>query len=286
MEEIKHIISGIAAGSPDRKENDFIADDGLLHCGVCGRKKETWVTFPASITGSETKTKVRCICKCDEERIAKEKQEREYLEHSIRIERLKDASLMDRNFENARFCNYRKKPENEKALKVAKKYADEFDRMYSENQGLIFYGPVGTGKSYTAACIANELMNRLVPVVMTSFVKILQSVQGMRENEEQMLAALNSAKLLILDDLGTERNTDYALEKVYNVVDSRVRAARPMILTTNLTYQELLNTQDMRYKRIYDRILETCYPVNIPGPSFRRSEAASRYSRMQELFDE
>lgn len=38
---------------------------------------------------------------------------------------------------------------------------------------------------------------------------------------------LNSAKLLILDDLGTERNTDFALEKVYNVIDSRVRASMP-----------------------------------------------------------
>ena len=53
-----------------------------------------------------------------------------------------------------------------------------FDEMYRNNQGLLLYGPVGTGKSYAAACIANELLNQKIPVIMTSFVKILTDDTG------------------------------------------------------------------------------------------------------------
>ena len=96
---------------------------------------------------------------------------------------------------------------------------------------------------------------------------------------------LNDASLLVLDDLGAERSTDYALEKVYNVIDSRVRANRPMILTTNLTMGEMTNPQDIRYSRIYDRIFECCYPVEVTGQSFRKAAAAARFEEMRKLVE-
>lgn len=73
--------------------------------------------------------------------------------------------------------------------------------MKKKNQGLLFYGTVGTGKSYTAACIANELLQNCIPVIMTSFVKILQDIQGSKD-EASYIQILNSASLLIIDDLG------------------------------------------------------------------------------------
>ena len=119
---------------------------------------------------------------------------------------------------------------------------------------------------------------------MTSFVKILQDIQG-NVKESDYIQILNSASLLIIDDLGAERNTDYALEKVYNVIDSRVRTNKPMILTTNLTLNEMLQCTDIRYKRVYDRIFETCYPVEMPGESFRQLEAADRFDRMKQFLE-
>ncbi len=86
------------------------------------------------------------------------------------------------------------------------------------------------------------------------------------------------------DDLGAERNTDYALEKVYNVIDSRVRADKPMILTTNLTFDEMMRNPDIRYRRIYDRIFEHCFPVEIPGKSFRIIKAAQRQKELADYF--
>src|SRR5699024_905088 len=137
------------------------------------------------------------------------------------------------------FSSYVVRNENRKAFQIAKAYVRDFRTMVNDghpktgekNIGLVFYGKVGTGKSYTAACIANALIDEKVSVIMTSFVKILQDIQGC-EDEAEYINILNGCSLLIIDDLGAERNTDYALEKVYNVIDGRARADKPMILTT------------------------------------------------------
>lgn len=201
----------------------------------------------------------------------------------MRIQRMRDASLMDAKYKHARFENFQVNANNRKAYNLARNYCQQFDRMFADNQGVIFYGPVGTGKSYTAACIGNELLDHNQSVIMTSFVKILQNIEN--QDEAGYIAMLNSAKLLILDDLGTERNTDYALEKVYNIIDSRSRTSKPMVLTTNLSLNDMLDVQDIRYKRIYDRIFETCFPVEVPGDSFRRVSAAQRYDRMEKYME-
>ena len=99
------------------------------------------------------------------------------------------------------------------------------------------------------------------------------------------MSALMEAKLLILDDMGSERSTDFALEKIYNVIDSRSRTSRPMIITTNVSLDEMLSEPDIRFKRIYDRIFETCYPVEMPGDSFRRITAAERFDAMQKFME-
>lgn len=157
--------------------------------------------------------------------------------------------------------------------------------MYKSGEGLLLWGPVGTGKSYAAACIANELLSRSVSVVMTSFVKILQAIGDVKVDESTYMARLNSAKLLILDDLGTERDTGFAIEKVYNIIDSRYLAEKPLILTTNLDFQEMTNCPDLRYKRVYDRIFEKCYPVRVAGNSWRMGEAAKRFDEMKKILE-
>ena len=194
-----------------------------------------------------------------------------------RVDELRRMSLMDSRLRKAGLSTYKVDQENEKLFRIAGNYIKKFDVMLVENQGLLIYGPVGTGKSYTAAVIANELINRQYSVIMTSFVKLLQEVSGFDTDGEEYIALLNQAKLLIIDDLGTERSTDYALENVYNIIDSRYRCGKPLILTTNLDLQQMKECQDIRYSRIYDRIFEMCYPVKAEGLSWRKKEAAGRY---------
>jgi len=265
--------------------DDDIIIDGLRHCKVCGRAKEVRVKI------GEKEVVASCICQCRIDEMERERKEREYREEMARIERLRSASLMSSRYRDASFTGYIQCPENQRAYRISRNYCDRFvgteenPGMFERNQGLLFYGPTGSGKSFTAACIANDLLNKGISVIMTSFVKILQDVQNGTVSEAEYINTINRAKLLIIDDLGAERNTDYALEKVYNVIDSRSREAKPMVLTTNLTMQEITGTTDIRYKRIYDRILETCYPIQITGPSFRMMEAAKRQQDMKSFLE-
>ena len=81
--------------------------------------------------------------------------------------------------------------------------------------------------------------------------------------------------MLIIDDLGVERSTEYAMEQMFFVIDSRYRSRRPMIITTNLKLSELKNPPDLAHARIYDRILERCAPILFDGKNFREENAGA-----------
>lgn len=267
------------SGAERLAEGDHIGEDGLVYCGKCGSRKQLRVKF-----GDKTHV-VRCVCKCESKELEEKKRQEEYEEQMRRINRLKEASMMDKKYREVTFDKYEVREENKKVFEMAKKYADRFQDMYKKNQGLLLYGPLGTGKSFTAACIGNYLLNNAKPVIMTSFVKILQDIWE-NDREAEYITILNSASLLIIDDLGTERETDYALEKVYNIIDSRVRANKPMIITSNLELNDMMECEDIRKKRIYDRILECCYPMYVGGKSFRMMKAAQRFDEMKDFLEE
>ena len=88
---------------------------------------------------------------------------------------------------------------------------------------------------------------------------------------------------VILDDFGMERGTEYGLEQVYNVIDSRYRSRKPLIVTTNLTLDSLQNPLDTAHARIYDRLLEMCAPILFTGENFRRETAQAKLNRLKEL---
>ena len=82
-----------------------------------------------------------------------------------------------------------------------------------------------------------------------------------------------------------ERGTEYGLEQVYNVIDSRCRSGKPLIVTTNLSLAELQNPQDTPHARIYDRLLEMCCPVCVSGENFRRENAAQKMDKLKTLME-
>ena len=87
----------------------------------------------------------------------------------------------------------------------------------------------------------------------------------------------------IIDDLGVERSTEYAMEQMFFVIDSRYRSRRPMIITTNLKLSELKNPPDLAHARIYDRILERCAPILFDGKNFREENAGATRQTAKEI---
>ena len=240
-----------------RNDGDYEDENGILICGKCGEPRQRFMLFDDPTDDDpehKSELKVVTMCRCEREEEEREKRKEEAAKDMEKIQRLRNASLLDEKLRGATFGAFKATKYNERNLKLCRRYAMKFDQMVEKDQGLIFWGSVGTGKSFAAACIANYLLDRKVPVVMTSFVKLLEVFQSGRDEETSILNRLGYAKLVIFDDLGAERGTDYALEKVYNIVDSRYRKSLPMILTTNLTIEDMKSEVDMRYRRIYDRV--------------------------------
>ena len=111
---------------------------------------------------------------------------------------------------------------------------------------------------------------------MTNFPTILARLSGaFGEDRTALLDSLRDYDLLIIDDLGAERNTGYTMEQMFSIVDSRYRSGKPLIVTTNLKLDELKHPPDLSHARIYDRILERCAPILLAGKNFREDNAAS-----------
>ena len=272
-----------------KDEGDYYDEEGLLVCGKCHTRRQMKINVPTGNGKDTREIKVFTQCKCRQEAEEMAKAERHKAEEADARERqireLKRLSLMDARLSGNKFSLFQKTDENARNLKLCLRYAEHFDEMLKKNQGLLMYGTVGTGKSFSAACIANHLLDEGISVMMTSFVRILEVIQGGRESDEATLDQMNRVQLLIIDDLGAERGTDFALEKVYNVIDSRYRAKLPIILTTNLTLEEMKNETEPRYERIYDRIFEMCYPMRYAGLSWRKREANRRYEDMKAFLE-
>ena len=131
---------------------------------------------------------------------------------------------------------------------------------------------MGTGESSFAGCIANALLDRDMPVLVTNFPTILNRLTGMfSEDSTEFIASFDEYDLLIIDDLGVERSTEYTMEQMFFVIDSCYCSRRLMIITANLKLSELKNPSDLTHARI----LERCAPILFARKNFREENAGT-----------
>lgn len=252
----------------------YRGEDGLIYCGKCHTPVQCRITF-------EGRERIMpCICKCQKEERERQEQRMKEEEQLLYVRRLKAAGIQERHLQDWTFASATDTP----SVQMAKRYTENWKKVKAENLGLLLWGDVGTGKSFLAACIANALLEKGVPVLMTNFSKILNQMGAMYSDERyRYIASFNRFSLLIIDDLGIERNTEYALEQVYAVVDERYKAGLPLIITTNLTISQLRNPEDVAHARIYSRILEMCTPVHVPGLDRRTAIGKSKQELVKEV---
>ena len=256
---------------------DYYGADGLLYCGKCQTLKEA--LFPKGLVlMGKNKHPVECAC----HKAEREQQEAAVKEqkHLDLVRRLKADGFSDSAMQDWTFAN-----DNGRSPQMyhAHRYVEQWQTMRTENIGLLFWGGVGTGKSFLAGCIANALMEQEMPVRVTNFARILNELNNSFSGRNDIVDRLCCYPLLIIDDFGMERGTEYALEQIYNIVDSRYRSRKPLIVTTNLTLDEIRHPQNTAHARIYDRLLEMCIPISCIGVSFRKETAQEKLERLKLL---
>ena len=256
-------------------ETTYTGEDGLLHCAVCHDNVQTVVEF------LDIRKTVNCICRCQKARMEAEEERARLAE----CERNRRRCFAETNM--AEWTFEKDDQQNAKLSRAMRNYAERFPEFLKMGKGLVMYGTVGTGKTFFAACIANRLIDKGYRVYMTNFAELTNRIQGMFEGRQEFIDSLNRNDLLVIDDLGTERNSQsgYMQEMVFNIIDSRYRSGLPFIVTTNLTADQLKNPKDISYQRIYDRILERCHPVEVSGQSRRRKALINTHADVQAMLE-
>lgn len=276
--DLRNFIDGVemkAAQSIQAEHWDYIGVDGLLYCGKCHTRKQTRV----SILG--IKKTPYCLCQCEVEKREREEAEIKRRELARKVSEYRRMGFPESMMQEWTFDN--SDGTNDKIMEAARRYALNFDEFRKQGKGLLLFGTVGTGKTYAAACIANALIDRGIPVLMTNFARIANTVGGMWEGKQEYYDSLNKFPLLILDDLAAERKTEYMSEIVFNVIDARYRAGLPLIITTNLTAEELKHPSDISYQRTFSRLLEMCLPVEVKGKDKRLERLKADIQPMKDL---
>lgn len=275
--DLTNIVNGIqarAAAEITAQDGDYIVD-GLLYCGKCKTKKQCVIS-----PFGEPRI-VFCLCKCEVEKREAEEAERRRQEKLWNIQKLRHAGFPDEDMRNRTF--EADDGSNKKLTEIAKKYVSNFGEMKKRGKGLLLFGSTGTGKTFMAACIANALIDEGRACLVTNFARLTNTLAGMFEGKQDYIDSLNRFELIVIDDLASERDTEYMGEIVQNIIDSRYRAGLPLIVTTNLTSEELKKPAEIRKQRIYSRLFEMCIPIAVEGKDRRKQKLIHEYSEYSEM---
>ena len=242
----------------------YFEQNSHVYCRTCGERIDS-----DPIVGFSQRFIFHRQCRCDREKEERKKAEKKFDD----IRKLKEECF--KTSRNLMQCNFEQvlEPGREEVI-IARNFVKNFEELSESNSGLLFHGNVGTGKTYLAACIGNKVIeDYMVRVKMRNIPQIVNDIEkgGFDIDKNGYYRQLANVKLLILDDFGIERNTEYVNEMVYQIINTRYEAKKPTIISTNIPLEIIMGgSKDIDKERIYSRIREMCVPVKIAGKDIRR----------------
>lgn len=247
-------------------------DDGILYCGKCNTPR----SFIADESYGELAGKLVPIqCKCGREADAEAAEGA----RKKRVERLRESCLPLEEMSAARFEN----ADECKAIDVMRRYVGEWERVRSENIGLLLCGNTGSGKSYAALCACNALIDREVAARYITFPEAVSAMREGGEAKQKLESHVKGAPLLVLDDFGAEASSNFSQSFACQLVDLRSRSGKPLIVTTNYPLSMFQGGADELHARAADRIAGICVPVSVVGESRRARQAVDKLERVKEI---
>lgn len=260
------VAYGFVGGSVEMEAGDY-EKDGLIYCGKCNTPRQHKLRDGKIVP---------CICKCRErERDAEDKA---FIIQSRRSKCFGENKMAAWDFNTD-------DKHNSYLTNIAKNYVGNFeDKLYPAGKGLLLYGGVGTGKTYMSVCICNALIDNGFRAIFTNFPKLCDRLSDINiDREEELNKMIKDYTLYVIDDFGIERNTEYMNEIVQMIIDTFYVRNVPIIITTNLSGDELKHPTDMRKERIYSRLFDMCVPVEVKGEDRRKKNLREEYSEYKKM---
>lgn len=248
-----------------------------MNCEFCGKEIQ-YLTLP------RTKEPIKITCDCQDEKKKAETLDNIERGKKIIINKMKLQAGIPQRFCNVTLDSLTPLTGQREAFKEAKNFIDN-------QQGLIFSGGVGSGKTLISYAIANTLIERSeISEKMAlksgqggsyfcrySNLRFITTIELMNkikaafngfENPQDVMDEFKMAKVLILDDIGAEKSTEFVGEKLFEIIDYRYKADLPLIITTNAIPSEL---KERIGDRSYDRLREMCLFVSVTEKSQRKT---------------
>lgn len=193
-------------------------------------------------------------------------------EFSKRVERIIKNSKMSKRNLSYKFDNFEPNDSNRKVFNNLKNYSKKLVNGI-EKKGLILVGNNGVGKTHLACSIANKLIENGTSVIYGTLINLLAELRNSyyidnNISEMKIIKLYENVDLLIIDDLGKEKPSEWGLEKLFTIINSRYENNLPVIITTNYNQNSLverlsLNGEIETAKSIISRLYEMCYLVKI-----------------------
>jgi len=222
-------------------------------------------------------------CNCPEaQQEFKNKQEKEKIEQIA--QNYKESGMSRRHILNT-FDSFRETPKNREAKQIALKYVEDFEQMLPNGpttpgrNGLFITGGIGVGKTHLVSAIANALLAKGYRVICMTMIDLLDRIKKTYDygdiSEGEVLDLYETVDLLIIDDLGKERATEWGSSKIYTIINGRYDRLMPTIVTTNYGDEELVirltppNGDRTTADATIDRLCEMCKGIVLTGESWR-----------------
>ena len=270
---------------PSIDKNDYI------ECEYC-KNKLYRKTIDWNLYGTKRVMKLdyeRCNCKDAQkywneydmkklQMFEEEKKLRKMQEFANKVDKIIKNSKMSKRNLNYKFDNFEVNSNNKKVYQSLKNYNEKLVNEV-ERKGLILVGNNGVGKTHLACSIANELIKNGIPIIYGTLINLLAELKNTYDvynniSEMKIIKLYEKVDLLIIDDLGKEKPSEWGLEKLFTIINSRYENNLPVIITTNYDQNSLINRLSINgeietAKSIISRLYEMCYLVKIEDRDHR-----------------
>ena len=254
------VLENIASAANVRQAGDY-TENGLLYCGKCRTPKQAMIRQP----NTQDYKPMPVMCACREKQLEAERAEQRRNDILIYREKVLGKTGAAQTFAaDDRAELY--------ATKVCMGYAASFDSNTTD--GLLFCGGTGTGKTFLARAVLNAVADKGFSVMCTTVGQLERRLWDVRDKTD-VFERISRTDLLLLDDLGAERQSPYMQQMVYEVLDCRLDARKPILITTNMTLEELRSPDTLEKRRSLSRVYGQTVIVAMLGADRRREKLTS-----------